>query len=192
MPNPASYDSLQTTRCSVYVVLGTSHRIQCRWKGASASEVKLSDGLDAIIRELAVKHGITLIAEEAPHDVPTVARHVSTDMGIPYLQVEMLPSEYERYGIRQEMDMLATANSRGDADYRCPHADDIREHLWLNKVQSHPSAERVLLVCGYAHAAFLAAKVCDRGKIGLAFFFPQDLGQREIVELADCGPKDSV
>jgi hypothetical protein len=192
VPNPANYDSLQTTTCSVYVVLGTNHRIQCRWKGASASEAKLSDGLDAIVRELVGRHSITLIAEEAPHDVPTVARHVSADMRLPYLQVEMLPSEYERYGIRQEMDMLAAANSRGDADYRCPHADDIREHHWLDKVQSHPSANRVLLVCGYAHTAFLVDKVRGRGKTGLEVFFPRELGEREIVELANCGPGSSV
>ena len=192
MSDPASHGSREPTPVLVYVILGTSHSIQCRWKGASESEAKLIEGLDAIVRELAVRHGITLIAEEAPHDVPAVARQASADMGLQYLQVEMLPSEYGRYGIRQEMDMLAAANSKMNADYRCPHADDIRERYWLDKAEGHPSAGRVLLVCGYAHAAFLAAKVCDRGKAGLAVFFPQELGQREVVELADCGPKGSV
>jgi hypothetical protein len=161
--------------------LGTSHQIQCRWGDASTKEAKLSEELRFIVRELLARYSITLIAEEAPHDVPTVARLVSNETQLPYLQVDMPSGEYERYGIRSEMDMVATLNSRGDADYRCPHADDIRENSWLEKLEQSPSARRVLLVCGYAHTKFVAQKVRDRDCVAEELFFPAELRERKIV-----------
>jgi hypothetical protein len=98
----------------------------------------------------------------------------------------MLTSEYKEYGIQEEMEVLARFNSKGDADYRCPHADGIRENSWLDRIEKDPSASRVLLVCGYAHTTFLAKKVRDRGRRAEEVFFPEYLRERKIVELPNC------
>src|SRR4029077_21200129 len=124
MLDDVAYVHKNATTRRVYVVLGTSHQIQCRWGNPSPNEAKLIEGLGGIISEMLRRYSITLIAEEAPHDIPTLARLISNQKKIPYVQVDMLPGDYERHGIRQGMDNLAAFNSRGDADYRCPHADD--------------------------------------------------------------------
>jgi hypothetical protein len=113
MPEVLGCDNKDETTHRVYVILGTSHQIQCRWRDASPNEAKLSEELQTIVRELLGRYSITLIAEEAPHDVPTMVRLVANEAQLPYLQVDMPSGEYGLYGIRQDMDMLATLNSGG-------------------------------------------------------------------------------
>lgn len=62
-------DNKDGTSNRVYVILGTSHQIQCRWGNASPRECQLIDELESAIRRSVGTYKVTLIAEEAPHDV---------------------------------------------------------------------------------------------------------------------------
>lgn len=170
----------------VYVVLGTSDRIQYRSKAASPDECRLSDGLQSRIHAIVDQYDSTLIAEEAPYCDFTIARQLADKLMIPYLQIDPFPHELE-HGIRAEMDLRTILNSKQEegADYRCPHADEMRENIWLNKIEKHPSVSRVLVVCGYTHTTFLAKKARDRGYSAEEVFFPEYLRERKIVQLPD-------
>jgi hypothetical protein len=170
----------------IYVILGTSHQIQWRPR-YETPESKLIDGLESAIRGLIAKHNIRLVAEEGLPGFPlTLPCQIAKDQRMCYLQIEMTSREEEASGILEQMEMLRALNSKGDADYRCPRADDIRENYWLDKIGHDPSASRVLVVCGYAHTRFLAKKVRDRGCAAEEVFFPEGLKERKVVELPDC------
>jgi len=171
-----------TTTNRVYVILGTSHAIQWRPKDACPYEVNLIDGLESAIRCLVTKYRVMLIAEEAPHDVLTVAREIANGERICYLQIDMLPHEVRAFGILQEVERgePPTAGEPPNTEYRFCHADDVRENFWLDRIESTKTSP-ALIVCGYAHRSFLAKKATDRGCIvAEEAVFPLDLAGRQV------------
>jgi len=169
-------------------ILGTCHNIQYKPKDATAREIELMDGLESIIRQLVRGQKVKLLAEEGLEGFPlTTARRVAEEECIRYEQVDIFGHDLDLAGIRPELQARERAWADLDkwhADQlRFPRADDIRENLWLDKIEK-ASVECVLLVCGWAHARPLSRKVKGRScKAAEVMFFPESLQHSTIVDL---------
>gem|GEM_PF-6500022 len=169
----------------LYIILGTSHEIQ--WEGG-APDIPLRaciDGLRDAICQTVDAHHVKLIAEEALVSVPTVACQIAKGKNIPYVQFDMRPHEWREAGICDEMDARTGPDPQkyGADECRFPHADDIREKLWLDKIEEE-GGKPVLLVCGWAHVRALSKKVAERyGEHAEELFYPDHLRQMSIVDL---------
>jgi hypothetical protein len=73
-----------------YVVIGTSHDVQDSPEFESRTRMEIQE------------NRITLVAEEFPFDEQIVSKvcAVAKSMQIPYLQIDLLPHEWAKYGIR--------------------------------------------------------------------------------------------
>lgn len=173
---------------SGFVILGTSHSIQWKPKDASPGELQLMNGLESAIRELVAARGIALIAEEGPGNFSlTVARQVALESRVNHLQVDLNSDDPEWAWIRREMETRDHADAYlqqyGADELRFPHADDIRENVWLDRIQK-TALEPVLVVCGWAHARALSKKVKERcGEAPAVVFFPDEAAHATIIEL---------
>jgi len=134
-----------------YAILGTSHEIQhCR---------QFEHPLIEAVRE----HHIELVAEEYPFDIASTIAVAAGRLHIPYLQVDLSPSEWRAHEIDWELRMRAEVPCLQNEDVRLSHADGIREDIWLEKIEKKLKHGRVLLVCGYLHVHFLADNIQRRG-----------------------------
>jgi hypothetical protein len=133
-----------------YVILGTSHDIQ--------ESPEFCNRVEKDIRAMA----ITLVAEEFPFNISSKVCAVATTHEVPYLQIDLLPDEWQKWGIDYEMNARLGEAFQGQ-DIRFSHADQVREDLWLQKIEDCTGNERVLIVCGYLHSNFLADNVQARG-----------------------------
>ncbi|MGC9996987.1 MAG: hypothetical protein ABSE79_16845 [Terriglobia bacterium] len=149
-----------------YLIIGTSHWVQ------ESSELE-----DTVVR--AARHGVALIVEENTYDIAsTSARRAAKRQGIAYLQVDPSPAEWAELGIEREMDLRDRCLQQEDV--RLSHADDLREELWLSRIDAAQFLGRVLVVCGYLHVDFLAKKVEERGgTVAEKSTFPADLLARK-------------
>ena len=95
-----------------YVILGTSHDLQ----GLSTFE---KPALDAIR-----KHSVRLVAEEYTCDNTSMVSVTTKRLHIPYLEVDLFPSEWAEYKIDREMQ--ARKQFLQDQDCRLSHADAVR------------------------------------------------------------------
>ncbi len=82
---------------------------------------------------------------------------------VPYLQIDLLPHEWREYGIDREMKARGDAGCLQGLDVRLSNADAIREDFWLKRIEERFEGGRMLVVCGYLHLDYLAAKVHERG-----------------------------
>lgn len=167
-----------------YVILGTSHLVQ------------ESGELEEAVEAAAANHGIVLIAEENPYDIDsTAARQVARSRDIPYLQVDPSPSEWALLEIDREMDLRNQCFQREDV--RLSHADNVRENLWLKRIEASAKHGRVIVICGYLRVDFFAEKVRKQGGrvVDKSTFPPNLLGTKpekvlnptELEELARTG-----
>ena len=150
-----------------YVILGTSHWVQ------------ESSDLERIVLASAANHGIVLIAEENTYNIDsTSALRAANRQRITYLQVDPPPAEWAGLGIEWEMD-LRNQYFQGK-DIRLSNADDLRENLWLKKIEASVGHGCVLIICGYLHVDFLAEKVKKRGGrvVEKNIFPPEYLGRK--------------
>jgi hypothetical protein len=150
-----------------YAIFGTSHDLQdCP---------QFEQPLIETIQE----HRITLIAEEYPFDIASAVSVVAGRLQIPYLQVDLFPSEWAAYDIDWEMKIRVDAPCLVNADVRLSHADSVRENIWLDKIEKKLKHGRVLIVCGYLHVHFLADNIQNGGAILLGqSAYPVDLLRR--------------
>jgi hypothetical protein len=170
----------------MFVILGTSHRIQYRRKDASGREVELMDGLESTIRQLVRKHEVKLLAEEGLEGFPfMIAEQVAKEECVRYEQVDIFGKDLESAGIRPETEARHGVDLQeyGADECRFPRVDDIRESLWLDRI-GKAGVQPVLVVCGWAHARALSRKVKERsGKAPDVMFFPDCLRHSTIVDL---------
>lgn len=151
-----------------YLILGTSHEIQD------------TDCLGGQARGYIVRHDVKLVAEEFPLDIVSRVHAAATMLHVPYLQIDLLPHEWPDYGIDREMKARLDAGCLQGLDVRLSNADTIREDLWLRRIEGHIESGRVLIVCGYLHSDYLAARVHERGgKMLDKRIFPPELAGRK-------------
>ena len=150
-----------------YVIFGTSHVIQ--------ESLQFANQVEKCIRECE----ITLVAEEFPFEIVSKVHAVATSLNIPYLQIDLFPYDWRTYHIDYEMAMRLDAGCLAGLDVRLSHADEVREELWLQKIEKNIERRRVLIVCGYLHLHYLAIKINNRGdKILDQKTYPSDLLNR--------------
>jgi len=134
-----------------YLILGTSH--------TSQDSLQLESSAVALID----KYKISLVAEEYPCDDKSRVCAMAARRHIPYLQVDLFPDEWSAHGIDWEMRTRSNAPCLQGIDVRLSHADSVREHFWLDKVES--ALGRALIICGYLHLDFLAGSIRAGGGI---------------------------
>lgn len=169
----------------IRVILGTSHEIQ--WEGgAPGAHLRVCiDGIRSTISRVVDTRHIALIAEEAPHDAGTVASKIAGQARIPYVQIDLRPHEWREAGIRGEMEARQGLNPQtyGAEECRFPHADDIRENFWLDRIKE-AGAKPVLVVCGWAHVRALSKKIRELyGEDAQEMFSPERFGEWKIAEV---------
>lgn len=150
-----------------YLIVGTSHEIQD------------TDCLGRQTSEDIVRHDIKLVAEEFPFDIVSSVHAAATMLHVPYLQIDLLPHEWARYGIDREMKARLDAGCLQGLDVRLSNADAIREDHWLRRIEENVEGGPVLIVCGYLHSDYLVAKVQERGgrMLGNRTFPPELAGR---------------
>lgn len=156
-----------------FVILGTSHPDM-------QDSTKFGNPVAAAIH----KHCIRLVAEEHPLDTISVTCGVAKHLHVPYLQVDPFPAELAKLGIQEEM-TLRNQCFQGE-DVRLRHADDVRENLWLERIEASLDHGKVLVICGYLHVDFLAEKVKKRGgRVAEKIFFPPEYLARKPERILD-------
>lgn len=172
-----------------YVILGTSHLIQ------ESSE------FEQAVHQACHKHSVEVLAEENTYSIEsTAARRASKRLCIPYLQVDPYPSEWVALEIDYEMSIRQQL--QGQQDIRLSHADDVRERVWLNRIEAGAKGKCVLVICGYLHVDFFAEKVREHGgQVLEKGTLPTELGGRkpekilslvELEEHAKSGPDSEL
>lgn len=111
-----------------------------------------------------------LVGEEAHLMPSTVAKQVASDVGIPWLNVDMDLAQRIQAGIDQELagrewgPVFKAGNAAPVGMRGCylPHADGIREEYWISQILKRDFNSAVML-CGGLHLSPLARKLRERG-----------------------------
>lgn len=148
-----------------YVIFGTSH------------ECQLESAVEERVIKLAELHAPAVIAEEFPFPgVPSAVSRAAAGTRVSYCQVDPPPHELPRDVARG---LELRQRTFPDPDVRLSHADAVREEIWLDRIEAAAGDARVLLVCGYLHAPYLAELARSRGGAVLeTVFFPGGLAHR--------------
>ena len=147
------------------IIIGVDHALQCG-----------NQDLKALITQTAVKEEITLIAEENRPVSETVARRVSEEIGIRWIQVDMSIADRIKAGIDGKLfnRMQLRYDEKGNAvpvSRYAPVEDGIREEFWLDRIEDVSEDGTVLVICECWHREPLAEKAAKRGHHVVSKFF---------------------
>jgi hypothetical protein len=145
--------------------------------------------LKCILSELTDSKKAVVIGEEYPGLQITVARQVAEEHSIPWIQIDMNSQQRRDHGIEQRLSQrldMNYARSIGTGEFRYDEngqaipdqntyfevEDGIRENFWLDRIEELQLGGSAVIVCGAAHARFLAAKAQRRGHPAEIIFHP--------------------
>jgi hypothetical protein len=140
-------------------VIGLDHRVQ--WKDPTGE-------LQVLLERLVGESRVELIAEEAYKLPTTVGFRLACRANMPWVDIEMNDTERQQAGIYDELNkrpsgpLLKDDRSMVPTERYLPHADDVREAHWVNRVMQH-HVSSALVICGVLHLVPFAAKLRSKG-----------------------------
>jgi hypothetical protein len=146
-----------------------------------------------LLRQLLDKTPVDLIAEEMKGTDPTVAQQIALNRSIPWLNVDATLEDRVRLGIQVELFNRPTPlifegdMCVGQKSKYLPHADSIREELWVSRVVAN-RVGAALVVCGLLHMRHLADKLTEQGcdvfqtDVCAADWYKEHYGQAQLFE----------
>jgi hypothetical protein len=142
----------------IVTVLGLDHEIQRH---------DFTGDLKDLITKLIDQSPVDLIAEEAKANDSTIAQQIAQERSIHWLGVDALDDK-TRLGIYDELMnrpkhlVFEEEMCLGEKGRYLPHADPIREELWVSRTLAN-KVDSAIFLCGLLHMQRLADKLVAQG-----------------------------